>query len=107
MSAIGGRAAPHVDDDIQDAPPQDHDQLGLRMRWSLKVQTAERAGASRIRMIILDKATTDAEIIQTLLMEGFAEPAARIKMALGRRDPGQVGRIQGRGTHDSKAVLLN
>src|SRR5262245_6515147 len=107
VSAIGGGAAPHVDDDIENAPPQDHDQLGLWMRWQLKVQTTQRPGASRIRLIVLDKATTDAEIIQTLLMKCFAEPAAQVEMALGRGDSGQVGRNEGRGTHDSKAVLLD
>src|SRR5712691_6693125 len=66
------------------------------------MQTSQRAGAGRIRLVILDKATTDAEILQALLMKGFAEPAARIKMALGRGKPGQVGRIQGRGAHDRR-----
>src|SRR5262245_29631367 len=45
----------------------------------------------------------DAEIIQTLLMKGFAEPTTWIRMALGRDDSGQVGRIQRGGIHDNRA----
>ena len=53
MPSMGGAAAPRIDGDIQQRASSAPHQLALRMRRRLVMQTAQRAGAGRDRMVVL------------------------------------------------------
>jgi hypothetical protein len=71
------------DDDIENSFTQYADQLCLRRRRRLEMKTAQRAPSARARLIVLDEATGDGQIAQTLLMKSLAEPAPIVGMAPG------------------------
>jgi hypothetical protein len=54
------------------------------------MQPAQRAGPPGVRLVVLDEAAGHAELVQPLLVTGFAEPAAAIDMPFRDDDPGHI-----------------
>src|SRR6185312_15439840 len=52
-TAITRRRAPQIDRDIENTPAQHTDKLVLRGRWSLKMESPQRPGHDRLRLIVL------------------------------------------------------
>src|SRR5262245_22443632 len=106
MLAVGRGAAAHVDGDIQNSTVQDRDQFGLGVSWELEMQTPQRTCRSRIRLVVLHEPVGNAEVMQALLVEGFAEPSPGVNVALWGNNPRQVRREKCGGTHDAKIAIL-
>src|SRR5215475_6258030 len=82
LAAVGGqgyaapapearRAAADVDGNIKDRPPYDANELGLRMRWPLEMQTPYRPSLQRHRLIVLHKFAIDADFDKIPSTEGL------------------------------------
>ena len=107
MLAVGRGPAAHVDGDVQNSAMHDRDQFGLGMRWELEMQASQRTHRSGARLIVLHEPAADAEVVQALLVEGFAKPSTGVNVALWGNNPRQIRREKGTGTHDTKIRLLN
>ena len=93
--AVGRRAAPRVDRDVEDRAPRDAHQLGLREGRRLVVQPAQRARPSPrgSRCPARSRRSSPRSAIR-VGVPGLAEIAARVAETAGRQDLhlGQGGR---------------
>src|SRR5262245_61405549 len=60
MLAERRRAAAYIHCDICDSSLDNGDQLGLRRRWTLEMQSAQRARPLGVRLVILNEAAGNA-----------------------------------------------
>src|SRR5262249_36877653 len=74
------------------ATAQHADQLGLCRRRNLEVQPAQCAHAPGARLVVLNEPTGNPKLAQALLVEGFAEPAAVVDVALGNDEAREARR---------------
>jgi hypothetical protein len=73
---------PYIDSNIQDPSRDNTDELSLGRGRQLKMQTTHGAGPLSQRLILLDEPASDAEFLQSPLVEDFAKPAAIVYVPL-------------------------
>jgi ABC-type branched-subunit amino acid transport system ATPase component len=83
MLSEARRAVSYVHCDVKNSSAQNADQLGLRRWRALEMETAHCARPARTRLVLLDEGAGDTKVVQPLLMKGFAEPTAIVKMPFG------------------------
>ena len=66
------------------------------------MKSAQRTPSRRARLIVLNERAGDAEIAQPLVMKGFAEPSAAVRMSFGHDDARQERYWIGRSAHEVK-----
>ena len=86
MLAESRRVPPQIDGDIADAPGKHADELRLRERLLLKVETAQGPARLGYGDVILNEDHVDAGLLEPALVVGFAEKAARVVKALRLQD---------------------
>ena len=83
----GWATATNINSDIKDRPPTAAHQLGLRIRWALKMQAAHRAHLCRKRMVVLHKLKVDPVFCKRRPAVGFGEKSAMVaKAARGQKE---------------------
>ncbi len=86
MLAKGWGAQPDIYDHIQYRTVAHAQQFGLRERWCLKVQTPERAGALRTRVVVLHPAVVDTGVAKNGVPKRFGKEASLVAVLAGRDD---------------------
>src|SRR6185436_5304062 len=95
------RPTPDIDRDIENAPTQYTDQLGLSTRWNLEMEPAQRSCAPGARLVVLHEVARDAEVTQPLLAKCLAEPTAAVSKPLWHDDLRKAFQQSRTGTHAS------
>ena len=105
MLTEGRRAASDIHGDIQNSPPQNGDQLGLGRRRKLEMQSAQRARPLGARLVVLDEAAGDANVVQVAAHESFAEPTAVVDVPFRDDNPRQVHQHRRLATQETTIFL--
>ena len=87
-----GRCFPEIDGDIKYPSADAPHQLVLRMWRNLKMNSPQRPGRARQRVVVLDEAGADTQFRKIAFLEGFGKPASMIADSPGLHEPDWIAR---------------